>query len=243
MSLFEPRGPDDLHHLAAAYALDALDADERRRFEAHYPTCAICTQEVAEFRETAANLAEAAAVAPPPDLKARVLAEVGRTQQLPPIVPERVIDLAERRNRRRGWAMAVVAGAAAGLVALLGSAALFWSDSRPDDFTELVAHPDSVITTLDGEDGTLRVVWSPSLDRVGVIGEDLADPGPGRTYELWFLLDDGVAPAALFEPDSDGSIRRIIDVDDIDGGGFGVTIEPDGGSPQPTSDVLYAGEF
>ena len=32
----------DIHHLAAAYALDALDSHERAAFEAHYPaaTCA-----------------------------------------------------------------------------------------------------------------------------------------------------------------------------------------------------------
>ena len=57
---------DDLHHLAAAYALDALDESQRAEFEAHYPTCEICSAEVAEFRDVAATLAAAEAVEPPP---------------------------------------------------------------------------------------------------------------------------------------------------------------------------------
>jgi len=56
---------EDLHHLAAAYALNALDEIERGEFEAHYPTCSICSAEVADYRETAALLAEATATPPP----------------------------------------------------------------------------------------------------------------------------------------------------------------------------------
>ena len=42
----------DIHQLAAAYALDAVDERERAEFEAHYPTCPVCRPEVAGFRET-----------------------------------------------------------------------------------------------------------------------------------------------------------------------------------------------
>ena len=66
----------DLHHLAAAYALDALEPDERAAFEAHYPSCEICSREVVEFRQTAAVLAAQTATPPPADLRAAVMAEV-----------------------------------------------------------------------------------------------------------------------------------------------------------------------
>ena len=42
----------DVHHLAAAYALDALDRHEREAFEAHYDKCDVCRSDVMEFRET-----------------------------------------------------------------------------------------------------------------------------------------------------------------------------------------------
>ena len=45
----------DDHQLAGAYALDALTGEERREYEEHYPTCEICTAEVAEFRATATH--------------------------------------------------------------------------------------------------------------------------------------------------------------------------------------------
>jgi anti-sigma-K factor RskA len=62
--------------LSGAYALDALDAAERARFERHLATCRTCPDEVRGFAETATVLGLAAAVTPPPALKGRVLADV-----------------------------------------------------------------------------------------------------------------------------------------------------------------------
>jgi anti-sigma-K factor RskA len=66
----------DPHALAGAYALDALDGDDRARFERHLASCRTCPAEVRGFAETAAMLGLAAAVTPPPALKGRVLADV-----------------------------------------------------------------------------------------------------------------------------------------------------------------------
>ena len=51
----------DIHHLAAASALDALDS-HAAAFEAHYPSCEVCRADVLEFRSTLAVVAEAEAV-------------------------------------------------------------------------------------------------------------------------------------------------------------------------------------
>ena len=45
----------DIHHLSAAYALDALDERERMAFEAHYPSCDVCRADVIDFRDTIAT--------------------------------------------------------------------------------------------------------------------------------------------------------------------------------------------
>jgi anti-sigma factor RsiW len=59
----------------AAYALGALDADERRAFEAHLATCPKCAAELAELRRVTTGLAMSVErVAPPADLKARTIA-------------------------------------------------------------------------------------------------------------------------------------------------------------------------
>ena len=54
-------GDIDIHHLSAAYALDALDERERVAFEAHYPSCEVCRGDVQAFRATLAQVAAAQA--------------------------------------------------------------------------------------------------------------------------------------------------------------------------------------
>ena len=70
---------------AAAYALDALDLDERREFVAHLSTCAQCQADVAEYWRVAAGLGMTVdPVTPPASLKARTLASAtGRRQESP----------------------------------------------------------------------------------------------------------------------------------------------------------------
>lgn len=227
----------DLHHLAAAYSLDALTPDERREFEEHYPSCAICMTEVDEYRETASRLAEAAATAPPADLKAKVMAQVATTRQIPPIVPTGVVDLAERRVARRTLFLTSIAAA---LIAVVGVFSAMQLLRGPSEVEQLLALPDTIISSLDGEVGMVRVVWSPSSDQVAVIATDVPEPGPGMVYELWFLLEDGVAPAGLFTPEA-GAISRLVDVEDRTPVGWGITIEPEGGSDQPTGAIVYSG--
>ncbi|MCP3425567.1 hypothetical protein NBM05_05950 [Rothia sp. AR01] len=77
---------DDVHADAALYAVDALDDDEARAFEAHLADCAMCQEEVDSFRGTGAELAGSLPVEPPPELRASVLTavhEAGRAGVVP----------------------------------------------------------------------------------------------------------------------------------------------------------------
>lgn len=228
---------EDLHHLAAAYALDAVEPDEARRFEAHLATCERCAAEVREFRTTAAELAAASAVAPPPGLREQVLREAAATRQRSPLVPTAA-------PRRR---LAPLLAAAAVLLVVLGGAGLLVRDlaAERDEARELavvLAAPDARFVPLEGSEGVrLRVVWSPSARGAVVVGSGLEDPGPGRVYELWAIGDDGPRSAGLFEPGPDGRVERRLALPDEPSGGWGVTIEPDGGSPRPTGEILFLG--
>ncbi|MDA2807136.1 anti-sigma factor [Nocardiopsis suaedae] len=82
-----PRGYD-VHGLTAAYALDALEGDERAEVEAHLEECEDCRRDLRDFRETAARLGTAEAVGPPEGLWGKVKAEAARTRQLPPKAAE-----------------------------------------------------------------------------------------------------------------------------------------------------------
>ncbi|WP_129657029.1 anti-sigma factor domain-containing protein [Rothia halotolerans] len=71
---------DDVHADAVLYAVDALDAAEARAFEEHLAGCTRCREEVDSFRETGAELAGAAAVDPPPELRESVLGAIRATR-------------------------------------------------------------------------------------------------------------------------------------------------------------------
>ncbi|HUF99243.1 MAG TPA: anti-sigma factor [Ilumatobacter sp.] len=236
---------NDLHHLAAAYALDALDEVERSAFEAHYPSCEICQQEVTEFRSTAVHLAAATAATPPTSLKASVMAEVNTTRQVPPGAAVAGADeLTARRSRR----FASVLAAAAAVVALVGAAVFVAATRGGSEIDDVVAAPDAQITQLErvtqleGEVGSIRLVWSPSRDQLVFYGNDLPDPGEGKVYELWAISEEaGALSAGLFDP-VEGTVRQLVDVGDVEPTAWGITIEPEGGSPVATTDVIYFAE-
>ncbi|MFJ1729870.1 zf-HC2 domain-containing protein [Streptomyces sp. NPDC088254] len=78
---------DDALDLTGAYAMDALDQEEREAFRRHCAECPECARETVRHQEAAAWLALAASRPPPECLKVRVLAEAARTPQFPPLPP------------------------------------------------------------------------------------------------------------------------------------------------------------
>jgi anti-sigma-K factor RskA len=96
-----------LHDLTAAYALDALDTDERREYEAHLAGCDQCRSDLAELSGTVGALALTAEdAAPPDDLRGRIL-DAARAEGAP-----NVVALRPRRTRVYAAAAAVAAVAA-----------------------------------------------------------------------------------------------------------------------------------
>lgn len=237
---------EELHELAAAYALGSLDPGETSEFENHLLDCDRCRRDVADYSGVVEELAGADSITPPPGLRSRVLDEIANTAQTGSnrsVPPGPVLDLAKARTRRIELRSArlLVAAAAAVMLMIGGAAALLTLGNRDDPFDTVVAAPDAETLQLESDLGTVTVVYSPDLDRVGVLSTDLPDPGEGMTYELWLVVDDGVAPAGLFTPE-DGNVRLVLPVDDIDTLGFGISIEPEGGSDQPT-DIVLLGSF
>lgn len=115
---------EDLHELAGAYMLDALDADDRQAFEEHLAGCERCRAEVAGLTETAGALAYGAdeGPAPPDALRDRIL---GAARAEPPTV------VALRPSRTRLYAGAAVAAAAAAAIAIGLWAGLSGGGSNP----------------------------------------------------------------------------------------------------------------
>jgi anti-sigma factor RsiW len=76
---------EDLHPLVGLYVVDALDDEERHRFEEHLAGCAACSAEVSEFRATTGRLGNLMAENPPPALRSAILERVSGTRQVSPV--------------------------------------------------------------------------------------------------------------------------------------------------------------
>jgi anti-sigma-K factor RskA len=95
----------DLHELTAAYALDALDADETEAYERHLSQCEECREHLAGLNEAAGALAfGTVAPPPPPQLRAAILEQAAAERS-------NVVPLLRRRWVTRGLAVAAAAAA------------------------------------------------------------------------------------------------------------------------------------
>lgn len=231
----------DIHTLSGAYALDALDPQERRAFERHLDSCDQCRDEVRSFAEALAAVVDETEQAPPDRLREGVLASISSVRPLPPVTGAEatVVELAPRR--RRLTAVLAVAAAVLG-VALAGTA---WrSITLQDQVTQLQASASDVSAVLTAPDaemasgsastgGRATMVMSPSTGRVALITEGLAPVPAGKTYQVWYVGEDAVVPAGFV---GDGAVSAtVLDGSPGDAVAVGVTLEPSGGSPQPTS--------
>jgi anti-sigma-K factor RskA len=219
----------DLHDLTAAYALDALDADETAAYEEHLAQCERCRTELAELREGAAALAFGVeSPAPPPALRARILeAAAGERENVVPLRP------------RRPWlaaAAAVAACAAVGLgvwAALLQRSLSSERSARAADARAfaILADRASRRVPLSGGNGVMAV--DPQGQAVLVVRR-LADAPAGKTYEAWVIPRGGAAkPAGLF---SGGGATTVVALARPvpPGAVVAATVERAGGAAAPT---------
>ncbi|SIN95585.1 anti-sigma factor [Agromyces cerinus] len=267
-----------LRDAVAAYALDAVEADERAAVERALADDAELRDEADGFAETAALLAGAPEpVEPPPALKSRLMAQLdGLPQQLPdasapatpavspaqvesPLEPPRP-DLApepaaprapgepgpaEHAARRRWFQRpGVIIAAAAASVVLIGGAIIGVAWTGPNgwgaqrEMAAIAEAPDVESSTHEIESGgAVTLYWSAEQGRSGVVVEGLPDVGESSTYELWYIDDAGAQSAGTFDV-AEGETWRVLEGDFAPGVAVGVTVEPAGGSPQPTTEPI-----
>jgi len=227
----------DVHALSGAYALDALTDLERAAFRRHLESCATCAIEVAEFQETAARLADGAWSVPPPGLRDRVFAEVSQTRQDRPAAP------ASRVRPQRSRRLVTVAAAVA-LAAAAATGTYVVQESRLDDqraaaqaetarITDVLGAPDATLHAGRATgDVRLTAVVAPSRDEAVLTMTADRPPGTDRVYQLWMVDGDDAVDAGVLAPGATTATRLVSGVAAADA--FAVTVEPAGGSAQPT---------
>ncbi|MFJ9313632.1 anti-sigma factor domain-containing protein [Pimelobacter simplex] len=230
---------DHDHALSGAYAVDALDADERARFETHLSQCADCRAEVDSLREAAALLGIADEVGPPPALRDDVLAGIDRIRPLPPLTrePATVTPLFRRLPTLLAAAAAVVLLLGVGLAVLRP-----WSgdpgSTPPTEADKILAAGDATHVEKAFPDGSqATIVLSRSQGKALIRTKDMAPAPDGKVYELWLQTPAGkMIPAGLMPDESDTTY--VLDGDAAEATGVGITVEPDGGSEQPTTQPI-----
>jgi anti-sigma-K factor RskA len=227
----------DPHSLTGAYALDALDADERRVFEEHLATCEACAEEVSGLVSTASRLGAAAGVQPPESLRAGVMAKVRATRQLPPSPPARGAG-GPPQDVHRPRSRVLMAVAAALLVVAGGLGVVAFSEQRraaraeqaAGQLAAVLGAPDARTLTAVGSAGSsARVVFSGQQRRAVFVAHAMT-AAEGRDLQLWVIAHGTFRSAGLVEGGRP-ILAEGVDVTSV----LGVTVEPDGGSRQPTS--------
>ncbi len=251
---------------AAAYALDALDADERLRFEEHLAECAICRGEVAELRATAGSLAFAAPeVRPPSALRQRILDEAAAAQSE---ADRADTSIAETPHRLTRWLLAAAS------VAAIAAGAGYWFErqarldlgaeldgarqqltetqlevGRQGALLDALLDADIVTATLTATDAapSARLYWNRRQDVAVLTAFNLVAAPAGRTYQVWGIdTVAGTAPVSLGTFDPGDTQRAALSFAMPAGATFdlaAVTDEPAGGSLQPTTTPFLVGGF
>ncbi|MEU6574548.1 anti-sigma factor [Streptomyces sp. NPDC046805] len=245
---------EDLHSLAAPYALDALDPGERARFDKHLGRCERCAAEVRGLSEDAVRLAWSTAAPAPAALRDRVLAAVRTTAQEPaagreraPQLPPHVWGIQPPPDRIRAPRMrslfvpfATTTAAAALVVAGLFAVQAHRSQdelnaeqARSRDIAHVLAAPDArAISGKGSRGGSIAVVASAAEGQAVVTLSGYGAPPGGHVRQLW-LMRPHVRPRSLglFEG---GDTPLVATGLGKSATSLAVTVEPDGGSPQPT---------
>lgn len=246
----------DIQELLGAFALDAVDNDERDLVEAHLAGCPRCRAEVATHRETAALLAHGGDRAPE-----RVWARITESlEELPPEIDlAPMASLAAARERRARRSISMRAAAAMGAVAAALTAFFGWrigvQDQRLDrvaaEFHELAAKDglrraataalaasdaEQVrLASFDGKTG-VHIVRLPNGTGFAV-ADGLAALPADRTYQLWALREDAKISLGLLGQDPDVAAFQMV-------GpvlGFAITDETAGGVKETTQSPVVVG--
>lgn len=263
----KPWTHEDVRAALGAYSLEALSPDEQAAVDAHLATCVECGEELRAMREAAASLSYMAPLrvmdpAKSADIRQRLLERA--TRDAPAVTP---IRSARPSPRALPWWLAAAASVAF-IVALVqrGSvvrerdavrAALAAESLRVTQLRDTLAERERMLLALAGPDVQVvdlvannrrpnaRMFWARATNTWTMFARELPAPPAGRTYQLWLITRDGQRiSAGTFAPDPAGnavvSAQYPLAADALNM--IAVTEEPAGGVPQPTGEVVIAGQ-
>jgi anti-sigma-K factor RskA len=233
-----------LFDLLPAYALGCLEEDERLRVDGHLRACEVCRSELLAYRNVVNELPQAARqFTPPSGLKARTLGKASKRHDLAPSSSKTTWRQQLSQwfpSLSPAWSIASLA-----LVVLLGASNLaLWQRIRAVEnvnqntlMTIVLQNTEfspqatgMLVLSRDGEHGTLVVDGLSPLDAA-------------HQYQLWLIRDGKRTNGGVFSVSSEGYASIWVGSPQplASYTSFGVTIEPEGGSPGPTGNKVLGG--
>lgn len=231
----------------AAYALGALGGADAARVRAHLRECDECRSEYHALASTAATIANAAQGPEPGEmLKARIMREVRPADASKPAPAQRTTTLI--------WPVYVVAAACFAVAVALSifnlslleqlhsaQSKLAQSQERSSGLSHDLAAERSTVADLMDENARRLDVPNGQIvlvrDRVYITMHDMPQPPKGKVYQAWSLPKGSktMVPAQTFVPDAQGVAVIALPVDASATAAVAVSVEPEGGSKQPTT--------
>lgn len=239
---------------AEMYALDALSDPERTVLEAHLSATDAAQREafddrVRSARETLARAFAVDDVEPPAALFDRIVSQLPATLAASeePDVPSRAAgatgstdDLASRRESRerksRPMGRWLVAAAAAVVIAVGGVSVVQNLQQTSVEQEVLQAQDLQSETFTIPAGGTAELKLSRAEDAAVITLKEVPAPPAGKVYQMWRVPTDGSAPVSISTMTGDDVEDSLVTTVEGIGAsmGFAITVEPDGGSEQPT---------
>jgi anti-sigma-K factor RskA len=257
--------PEDLD----LYALGALDGEEKQALEAHLAACPACTQQLAAARQRTALVGlSAPAVAPRPQVKADLMAKLKAEPRPVPVssvsAKSPASQPAQSKTRKIRWGLRFSFGFGLATAALAFAtfelaksdldrgrqlkqlqAQLVQDESSMQAMSQVTAAPDSAMIALlqqpGGPPGQAHVMYNARMG-MGVYAGQLAPAPAGKSYQLWLVSALGTkVSAGLVNVNQQAGSVVIHLTPGLTAKAFAVTLEPQGGMPQPTGPMVLVG--
>lgn len=261
-----------IEELLPFYALGAVTEEERAQVEAYVASDPDAQRRLDEMKNTAAALPfSAAPVRPSEELKRRLMDRVDADAQkrfAPPASQQadiwsRFLDLF--RPRAGNWAPHTIAVLSLIVALVTGTWGLTLRSQYASLQTEIIALRQELALQRE----VIARVASPSSQAFAISGTEhqpgargqmiadtqtgsavllvsgLSQLEPGDTYEFWLIEGSTPVAAGLFNVDSEGNAILQVSKNVTPGtyNAIGVSIEPEGGSQQPTGDIVMLSEI
>lgn len=227
---------DELLDNVAAYALGVLPPAEAAAVESHLQTCEQCRAEYEYLRPAVTAVAYSAeactdeksgGVTASPLLKARIMRSV-RT------------DAAARSAPSRFSPGYLVAAACLAIAILAAFAAVSLNKRLHQELAQSALQSQTIADLTSPQSAHYRFASGEVVthaNRLYLTMHDLAPPPPGRVYQAWTLAKGStrVAPSSTFVPANGGTAVLRLPQSATNVVAVAVSVEPEGGSQQPTT--------